>query len=261
MSIRYTAITGASSGIGRRAALEFAKRGKSLILIARREDRLLEVKAEATHIDPSVDVVIRPADLSVAAGCHSLYESLKDYEIETWINNAGFGYYGAVAGQPLDKIETMLRVNIEALTILSTLYARDYSFTEGAQLINVSSAGGYTIVPPAVTYCAAKFYVSAFTEGLSHELKAQGAALSAKVLAPAATRTEFGQVANDVADYDYDKNFSCYHTVEQAVDFLMRLYDGDKTVGVVSRETFEFTLRDAIFPYAGKSAINQKLTR
>ena len=79
----------------------------------------------------------------------------------------------------------MLHVNIEALTILSSLFVRDYSMVDGTQLINVSSGGGYTIVADAVTYCATKFYVSAFTEGLSHELKEQGAKLQAKVLAPA----------------------------------------------------------------------------
>ncbi|WP_249728324.1 SDR family NAD(P)-dependent oxidoreductase, partial [Bacillus paralicheniformis] len=65
-----------------------------------------------------------------------------------------------------------------------------YSMIDGTQLINVSSGGGYTIVADVVTYCATKFYVSAFTEVLSHELKEQGAKLQAKVYAPAATETD-----------------------------------------------------------------------
>ena len=90
---------------------------------------------------------------------------------------------------------------------MSSLFVRDYKEAEGAQLINVSSAGGYTIVPTAVTYCAAKFYVSTFTEGLAWELKETGAKMRAKVLAPAATKTEFGMVANNASEYDYDKSF------------------------------------------------------
>ena len=74
----------------------------------------------------------------------------------------------------------MLHLNIEALTILSSLFVRDYENVEGTQLINVSSGGGYTIVADAVTYCATKFYVSAFTEGLSQELKGRGAKMQAK---------------------------------------------------------------------------------
>lgn len=64
----------------------------------------------------------------------------------------------------------MLHLNIEALTILSSLYVRDYKDCEGDQLINVSSRGDYMMVPDAVTYCASKFYVSSFTEGLALEL-------------------------------------------------------------------------------------------
>ena len=102
--------------------------------------------------------------------------------------------------------------------------------------------------------------MSAFTEGLAHELKAAGGAkLRAKVLAPAATKTEFGRVANDVAAYDYDKSFGKYHTSEQMADFLLKLYDSDKTVGIVNYETFDFDLRDTIFSYAGDSTYNQKI--
>lgn len=120
---------------------------------------------------PELDVVIRRTDLSVTEDVYKLYESLQSFQIETWINNAGFGNFASIAEQNLNKIETMLHVNIEALTILSSLFVRDYSMVDGTQLINVSSGGGYTIVADAVTYCATKFYVSAFTEGLSHELK------------------------------------------------------------------------------------------
>ncbi len=85
-----------------------------------------------------------------------------------------------------------------------------------------------------------------------------GAKMQAKVLAPAATKTEFGMVANDVAEYDYDKQFGTYHTSEQMADFLMCLYDSKKTIGAVNRETFEFELSEPIFPYAGNSKHNQK---
>lgn len=208
---------------------------------------------------PLLDMVIKTVDLSVNENVHKLYQELKEYEIETWINNAGFGNYDSVAHQDLKKIETMLRLNIEALTIFSTLYVHDYQNVEGTQLINISSAGGYTIVPTAVTYCAAKFFVSTFTEGLARELQGAHAKLQAKVLAPAATKTEFGKVANDIKKYDYDKLFGTYHTSKQMAGFLLQLYDSDKTVGTVGRDTFEFRLMEPQFPYAGGSAHNQKI--
>ncbi len=255
--MKYTVITGASSGIGRAAAESFAKRGKNLILTARREN-LLEALRETLHQRyPAPEIVVVPADLSAPENACRFYDALQEFPLETWVNNAGFGNYASVPCQRLDKALSMLRLNVEAVTILSTLFARDYRDAYGAQLINVSSCGGYTIVPDAVTYCASKFYVSAFTEGLAHELKACGAALRAKVLAPAATRTEFGRIANDAAEYDYDRRFGTYHTSEQAAEFLMRLYDSNRAIGIVDRETFQFRLCDALFPYAGGSAHNQ----
>lgn len=256
--VGYTAITGASSGIGYETAKAFAKRGKNLIIIARRKDNLEMLKEEILQSSPLLDVVVKTADLSVIQNVYHLYESLKHYPIDTWINNAGFGDYENVAKQNLKKIESMLRLNIEALTILSSLYVRDYKDTAGSQLINISSAGGYTIVPTAVTYCATKFYVSTFTEGLARELQEAQAKLQAKVLAPAATKTEFGKVANNTKAYDYDRIFGTYHTSKQMAGYLLDLYDSNQTVGTVDRETFAFCLSAPLFAYAGTSKHNQK---
>lgn len=255
---KYTVITGASSGIGHSSAIAFANRGKNLIIIARRTERLYELKKEILRDHPSLTITIRVCDLSVIQNVYSLYEELKEYNIETWINNAGFGDYNRVATQNLAKVQLMLQLNIEALTILSTLYVHDYCNVSGTQLINISSGGGYTIVPTATTYCASKFYVSAFTEGLAHELKSQQMPLQAKVLAPAATQTEFGKLANNVTEYDYDEVFGTYHTSEQMADSLMQLYDSDHTVGIVDRETHRFNLTGPLFHYAGNSKHNQK---
>ena len=160
---KYTVITGASSGIGYEAAKAFAERGKNLVIIARRGNNLERLKREILEKSPDLDIVIRSTDLSIPENVYQLYEGLKEYEIETWINNAGFGNYDSVAHQDLKKIGAMLHLNIEALTILSSLYVRDYKDTE---------------------------------------LEETGAKMKVKVLAPAATRTEFGMVANDVSEYD-----------------------------------------------------------
>lgn len=256
---KYTVVTGASSGIGREVAKAFAARRKNLIIVARRRNNLEAVKEAITKKYPSLDVVIKPADLSVPENVHRLYDDVRELSLETWINDAGFGNYDSVAHQSLEKIETMLHLNVEALTILSSLFVRDFKDVEGTQLINISSCGGYTIVPTAITYCATKFFVSAFTEGLARELRETGAKMQAKVLAPAATRTEFGKVANDVEDYDYDKLFGTYHTSQQMAEFLLKLYDSEKTVGAVNRETFRFELSDPLFPYAGNSKHNQRM--
>ena len=230
---KYTVITGASSGIGYEAAKAFAERGRNLVIIARRENNLKMLKQEILGKYLDLDVVIRSTDLSVPENVYQLYSSLEKYEIETWINNAGFGNYDSVAKQDLKKIGQMLHLNVEALTLLSSLFVHDYKDVEGTQLINISSCGGYTIVPTAVTYCAAKFYVSAFTEGLARELEEAGAKMKVKVLAPA-------------------------DTSRQMAGFLLELYDSGKVVGLVDREDFSFRLTDPLLPYAGSSSHNQK---
>lgn len=244
----YTVITGASSGIGYEAALAFAARGKDLIVVARRVDQLEALKAKIQAAHPQVEVIIRQSDLSVASEAYALYDSLKSYSIETWVNNAGLGAGPFVVEHNLDKIENMLRVNIEALTILSSLYAKDYADTEGAQLINVSSALGYAIAVGSVAYSASKYYVSAFTEGLAKELEIRGAKLKAKVLAPAITATEFLKKTLDTDEFDYAGGNFKFHTAEEMAGFMLKLYDDpDAVVGIVDQQ-YEFQLTGAIYP-------------
>ncbi|TGB02417.1 SDR family NAD(P)-dependent oxidoreductase [Halobacillus salinus] len=248
----YTVITGASSGIGYEAAIAFASRGKDLILVARREEQLNDLKSTIQK-DHDVDVVVRPTDLTVSENVQALYDDLSSYELETFVNNAGFGNFDPVAEQDLGKIQKMLRLNVEALTVLSTLFVRDYEKKEGTQLLNISSAGGYNIVGGAVTYCSTKFYVSAFTEGLAQELQNKGAQMRAKVLAPAATETEFMKRSLDVEDVEYEGNVAKYHTAKEMAHFLLDLYDSEKVLGIVDGETYEFHLKDPVYPYVERS--------
>ncbi|MYL61826.1 SDR family NAD(P)-dependent oxidoreductase [Bacillus hwajinpoensis] len=251
--MKYTVITGASSGIGYEAALAFAARGKNLVVAARRTAKLEELKNEVHKINADLDVIIREADLSLNENVYAFYESLENIEIETFINNAGFGNFDPVGKQKLPKIETMLRLNNEALTILSSLYVRDYANVEGTQLINVSSGGGYTIVADAVTYCATKFFVSAFTEGIAQELQGQGAKMQAKVLAPAATETEFANRSMDVDNFEYEGTVPQYHTAKEMADFMLDLYDSNQVVGIVDGNTYEFQLKNPIYPYVARN--------
>ncbi|MGA9287140.1 MAG: SDR family NAD(P)-dependent oxidoreductase [Anaerobacillus sp.] len=251
--MKYTVITGASSGIGYEAALAFAARGKNLVIAARRTAKLEELKSEVHKINSDLDVIIREADLSLNDNVYAFYESLENIEIETFINNAGFGNFDPVGEQKLPKIETMLRLNNEALTILSSLYVHDYANVEGTQLINVSSGGGYTIVADAVTYCATKFFVSAFTEGLAQELQGQGAKMQAKVLAPAATETEFANRSMDVDNFEYEGTVPKFHTAKEMADFMLDLYDSHNVVGIVDGNTYEFQLKNPIYPYVARN--------
>ncbi|UQS81913.1 SDR family NAD(P)-dependent oxidoreductase [Bombilactobacillus folatiphilus] len=256
---KYVMITGASSGIGLATAKKMVSRGKNLILVARRKDKLLNLKDELKSSYPEIDAVIKTFDLTKTDAINSFWESLSNYDIETLINNAGMGMYSLIKDQNDERTQSLLKLDVEALALLTTLFVKDYWNVEGTQVINISSAGGYEIVPNAITYCASKFFVSAFTEGLALELKETGAKMRAKVLAPAATKTEFGKVANNVEDYDYDQAFPQYHTAEQVASFLMDLYDHDSILGFINRDNFEFEKKNNYFENAYGKGTNQTL--
>jgi uncharacterized protein len=245
----YTVITGASSGIGYEGALAFAEKGKNLIIIARRKDELEKLKSLIFEKFPSIDVIVKIADLASSKVVYDLYESLKEYKIETWINNAGFGDHDELGKLNLNKIEKMLDLNIKALTILSELYVKDYENVEGSMLINTSSVVGYNIIPSLVTYSATKFYVSAFTEGMAQELKLKGSKLKAKILAPASTETEFVQRAYNISAFDYKSSGTKFHTAKEMATFLIQLFDSEKVVGIVNKDTYEFELKDPMFSF------------
>lgn len=246
----YAVITGASSGIGNELAKAYARRGENVIIAARREDRLLALKTEIAGFAPDVDVVIRDVDLTDNAATIAFYDSVTDYRVSTWVNNAGRGNKGDITAADLDTDLNMLHVNIDALAILSQLYVRDYKDVPGALLVNISSVGGYLLVPGATLYCATKFFVSALTEGIHHEMVANGHALRAKVMAPTSTETAFEEVANDLPEpVDYNAIHRQFHTAAQMAALILQLADSDKVVGEIDFGTRELKLSDPHYPH------------
>lgn len=256
---KYTVITGASSGIGMAIAKMFANRGKNLIIIARREERLEQLKKELLGSMPQLKVVIKKCDLSDIEQVYQLYEDLKKYEIETWINNAGFGHSKKILDQDLNRVSQMIRLNLEAVTILSTLYAKDYQ-DKNATLINVSSTVGYGVSSRVPAYSATKFYVSAFTEALYWEMKEENKKLRVKVLAPAATLSEFGMISAgltqpiDVAHFEGN-------TATEMADFLGQLYDSDECLGYIETDDYTFHLSNPRIPHSFTKKTNPNLLK
>ena len=114
-------ITGASSGIGRDIAKNLSKRGYDLVITARREERLLELKSEL-----ATDVIVIPADLSQKEECLRLYGQTKNEDISVLINNAGYGVFGAFDKTGLPEEIDMLDVNIISAHILMKLFLKDF---------------------------------------------------------------------------------------------------------------------------------------
>ena len=268
MSEKYTVITGASSGIGREIAKVFARKGKNLILVARRKERLEELKNEIICKDNDIDIKIIPCDLSDMNAVYELYEKLGKYDLETLINDAGVGYNGKIINQDLKKISNMIRLNIEALTILSTLFVNDYKDREGTTLVNVASTVGYGVTSKAPSYSATKFYVSAFTEAVYWELKESRAKMRVKLLAPAMTFTEF--LANALGkSREEAENINSMvtgnagekqgNTSEEIAEFLGELYESEELLGYADTVKYGLHMTGPHIPHSFTKEYNPNL--
>lgn len=188
-------ITGASSGIGRELAWQLAPEAHALVLVARRADRLEELKAELARVYPSLSVFTYGLDLRDASATDRFLEWLgtNNLRVNFLINNAGHGDYGDFASSDLKKIESMIEVNITALTRLTHRLLPTLKSFETASILNVSSIAGFMPIPQLAVYAATKAYVTSFSEALRIELRSTG--VSVTTVCPGPTSTEFGEVA------------------------------------------------------------------
>jgi len=188
-------ITGASAGIGREFARQLAGRARSMILIARREEQLVELNHELQQQHENLRVHIRKADLSNLAQLKELMESLdrEQVEIDLLVNNAGLGDAGLFATSDPTRNEQMLLVNVVALTSLTRHLLPHMIAKRHGGILNVSSSAGFLPIPGDGVYAATKAYVTSFSEALRAELRGTGVSVCA--LCPGPVQTEFQEVA------------------------------------------------------------------
>ena len=230
---KFVMVTGASSGIGYATAKAFAKHGYNPIILARRTEKLEKLKEEILEINPDADVVIVSSDLSKDGEPERVYNLVKSYDIETWVNNAGLGNAGDLTNAEVEHNTRMLRVNVEALGLFSAMFVADNYNKEGAQLINVASIGGYINVPKCAFYCATKFFVTSLTEQIWDDMNRSGYKLKAKVIAPKTTETEFEQACHESDEpFDYSQRAK-YNTADEMAEYIWQLHEGDKPVGEI----------------------------
>ncbi len=189
MKLEKTAlITGASSGIGYELATLFAQDGHSLILVARREDRLKAIQTELTE-KFGVSIQIIPIDLTKPNASQQLFEKIQDQPISFLVNNAGFGNFDPFVHIKLEKDYQLLQLNIIALTELTKLCLPQMLKQKHGKILNVSSISAFQPGPYMATYFASKAYVLSFSQALAYELKGSG--ISVTCLCPGPTKTEF----------------------------------------------------------------------
>jgi short-subunit dehydrogenase len=186
-------ITGASAGIGREFARQLAGRARSLVLVARRRERLEELRDELSN--PSLSIHIRDVDLADQTQIQELFSSLErdKIDIDFLINNAGLGDMGAFATSDPIRIDQILQVNVIALTLLTRRFLPPMIAKKRGAILNVSSSAGFLPIAEFSVYAATKAYVNSFSEGLRAELRGTGVSVTA--LCPGPVHTEFTEVA------------------------------------------------------------------
>jgi short-subunit dehydrogenase len=188
-------ITGASAGIGREFARQLVGRAGSLVLVARRLDRLEELRDELIKQDPNLNVHCRAVDLSQQREVEELavWLSCEGIPIDFLINNAGLGDRGTFATAEPERVRQMLAVNIVALTTLTHALLPGMLEKKRGAILNVSSTAGFLPLRKLAVYAASKAYVTSFSEGLRAEVRKKGIVVSA--LCPGPVATEFSSVA------------------------------------------------------------------
>lgn len=182
-------ITGASSGMGRDMAKILSQKGYDLILVARDEKKLEEVKKQ---LKTETKIVVM--NISKEENCKKIYEENKNIDI--LINNAGFGDCGHFEETSLDKDIQMIHTNIIAYHILTKLYLKEMIKKDSGKILNVASIAGFMPGPLMTTYYSTKNYVVRFSESIREELRRKKSKVQISILCPGPVDTNFNKVAD-----------------------------------------------------------------
>ena len=192
----WALVTGASSGLGSEFARALAREGVSVVLTARREERLRELASELEEAH-RVSTRVVAADLADPSAAEQLAEAVRDLEIAILVNNAGFGYAGRFDQQEPQRLREMVQLNCLAPVMLSAgLLPGMLARGRGAVVITGSAAGRQPL-PLHGVYSATKAFDLLLGESLAVELRSQG--VDVLVIEPGSTQTEFQQVAGEIA--------------------------------------------------------------
>ncbi len=182
-------ITGATQGLGKALADEFARDGHALLLVARNEEALAAT-AKALSQAHGIDVKFAAADLSIVEGCAAVGQALKRHDLyaEFLVNNAGMMAASFFQDEDPGKLRQVVDLNVRAVVDLTRRFLPGMIARKQGGILNVASVVGFMPVPYEATYAAAKAFVLSFTRALAYETMFTGVRVSA--LAPGAVATE-----------------------------------------------------------------------
>ncbi len=222
-------ITGASSGLGVHFAELFAKDGYDLILVARSEDKLNNLK-DCLEERYGVKTVVCVKDLSLPNAAQEVFAFVQEQgmEVDALVNNAGFADFGAYANADWKRQQDMVQVNITALIQLTHCFLKPMIARGSGRIMNVASMAAFQPGPLMSVYYATKSFVLSFTEALSVELRGTGVKVTA--LCPGPTETGFAKNGH-LGNSGLFKNLSVASALEVAAYGYMKLKQG-QTVAI-----------------------------
>ena len=171
---KVVVITGASSGIGEASAVKFAKKNAKVVLVARRKEKLLQLQKKISKYTDSI--LVCQCDVSnklqVKEMCNIVLDTFG--QIDVLVNNAGFVIYGRVLELSIEEIESQMETNYFGM-IYCTKNFLPHMIEQGTgHVVNVASVGASFGIPGVASYCATKFAMLGFSEGVKHELSGTG---------------------------------------------------------------------------------------
>ena len=184
-------VTGASSGIGLAIAKVVAPRAKTLVLVARRKERLDELKVSLAKDHPKLRVEVVPCDLGDRDAIATLVTSVEELGIavDVLVNNAGVGMMGVFDRADAKATAFMIDVNVTSLSLLTLAFLPGMVERGRGGVLNISSGFGLAVMPTFAAYCGTKHYVTGFTEALRADLAGTG--VTATQICPGPVATEF----------------------------------------------------------------------
>lgn len=203
--MKYALITGATSGLGRDFARLTAYIGYNLILIGRREDRLLYLQSFLSN-RYNIDVIIIKADLSDMNDVKMMCNKVISHDLSLVINCAGVGELGSFDSYDLDRENDLININVNSLTYITSYFARRMS---SGYIMNVSSVAAFNPDPLMSTYGASKSYVLNYTLAASFELKMRRSDVHICALCPGPLSTEFNANAGAKSNINMTSSFEC----------------------------------------------------
>jgi short-subunit dehydrogenase len=183
-------ITGASNGLGKDFAVELSKLGYDLVLVARSEDKLIDLKNEL-----QTNVEIETMDLSILENVIALHNKYSN-KIDLLINNAGFGTFGKFSETDLSIELNMIDLNIKTYHVLTKLFLIDFVKNDAGKILNVASSAAFQPGPLMDTYYATKSYVYNLSMGIYEELRRDNSNVHISILCPGPVATGFNDRAN-----------------------------------------------------------------